>query len=116
MRYKKEISHLMKICKFIESKKAEDVQLFNLKERNFIFEYSIAATCLNKRHLHSMSGDIEEFLGTQSIAVHHIEGNENSGWMIIDCFDFVINLFTREERERLSYDTLFDDPKREIKA
>lgn len=104
---KEDIKPISDLCKFIESKKGEDVTLFDLSEKQFIVDYSIAVTALNARHLYSLVGEIEKYLIENNRAIHHIEGNEASGWMIIDCYDMMINVFSKEERSRLDYDKLF---------
>ena len=46
-------------------------------------------------------------LSKNKINVHHLEGNGDSGWLIIDCYDLVINLFTNSERKRIDLDDIF---------
>ena len=104
---KEDIKPISELCKFIESKKGEDVTLFDLSEKDYIVDYSIAVTALNKRHLYALLGEIEEYLKLNNQAIHHIEGTDTSGWMIVDCYNFLVNVFVKEERDRIDYDQLF---------
>ena len=104
---KEDIKPISELCKFIEDKKGEDVTFFDLTEKEYIIDYSIAVTALNKRHLYSLVGEIEEYLKLHDFSIHHIEGTDASGWMIVDCFSFLINVFVKEERDRIDYDKLF---------
>ena len=102
-----DVKPITELCWFIESKKGEDVTLFDLSEKEYIVDYSIAVTALNKRHLYSLVGEIEEYLKLNNMAIHHIEGTDASGWMIVDCYNFLVNVFVKEERDRIDYDKLF---------
>ena len=37
----------------------------------------------------------------------HIEGYERSEWVLIDCFDFLVHVFTPDTREFYSLDRLW---------
>lgn len=102
-----DVKFITELCRFIENKKGEDVTLFDLSEKEYIVDYSIAVTALNKKHLYSLVGEVEEFLKLNNHPVHHVEGTDASGWMIVDCYNFLVNIFVKEERDRIKYDDLF---------
>lgn len=101
-----------KIKQFLTSKKCENTQYFNVSKKNLIFEQCIVSTCLNSKHLESIGDELYEFLESNKLNVHHIEGNGDSGWVIVDCYDLVINLFTEKERERINLDEILKTNKK----
>jgi len=40
------------------------------------------------------------------MSINHVEGKPETGWILIDAHHVIINLFTKEERERISLDEL----------
>lgn len=96
-----------KIKAFLSDKKCEDITYYNVSKKNLIFEQCIIANCLNPKHLEAIGDEMYEFLSKNKINVHHLEGNGDSGWLIIDCYDLVINLFTNSEHKRIDMDDIF---------
>lgn len=109
--YQEDLKTISSIARFIESKKGENVTLYDYTERELkIADYQIVATALNNRHLSALADETEKFLKENNHYIHHIEGNDRSGWIIIDCGNLIIHLFTEQERNRLDYDHIYLKP------
>ncbi len=96
------------IIKYLESKKCYNIDYYDLKNKNFIFDQCVVATCLNARHLNSIKDELEDFLSQKKVSIHHVEGKNESGWIIIDCNEIIFHLFTEDERNRIKLDELFN--------
>ena len=94
------------VKKVLEEHKAEDVSVIDVKERTPFAEYYVLATAGNIRQLNALCEIVEEELSKKKIAINHIEGTPESGWMLIDAYHVIINVFSREERERVSLDQI----------
>ena len=49
---------------------------------------------------------IEDEFAKKKISINHIEGTPESGWMLIDAHHVIINIFSKEERERISLEKI----------
>jgi len=94
------------VKKVLEEHKAEDVSVIDVKERTPFAEYYVLATAGNIRQLNALCEIVEEELSKKKISINHIEGTPESGWMLIDAYHVIINVFSREERERVSLDQI----------
>ena len=88
----------------LEDHKAEDIQIIDVKERTPFADYYVLATSNNIRQLNALTELIEEELEKVKHPVGHIEGTPESGWMLVDAHHVIINIFSKEERERVSLD------------
>lgn len=92
--------------KVLEDHKAEDVVVIDVKEKTPFADYYVLATATNNRQLNALAEIVEDELEKAKFPVGHIEGKPESGWILIDAHHVIINIFSREERERISLDEL----------
>ena len=96
------------VKKTLEEHKAEDIVVIDVRERTPFAEYYVLASANNLRQIRALSELVEEALAKKKIAVSHIEGTPESGWMLIDAYHVIINIFSKEERERISLDQILN--------
>lgn len=94
------------VKKVLEDHKAEDIKIIDVKEKTPFADYYILATAGNIRQLNALTEIIEDELAKKKIDIGHIEGKPETGWMLIDAHHVIINVFSKEERERISLDEL----------
>lgn len=94
------------VKKTLEEHKAEDIVVLDVKEKTPFAEYYVLASANNNRQMNALAELVEEELSKKKIAINHIEGTPESGWILIDAFHVIINIFSKEERERISLDKL----------
>lgn len=82
----------------LEEKAAEDVTVLDIEQISTIADYFIIATGQNARHLDALKDAMEEVLETNGCEIKQIEGKGSSGWILMDCRDFVIHLFDASNR------------------
>ena len=82
----------------LEEKKAEDVTVLDIAQVSTIADYFNIATGANARHLDAMRDTVEEVIEKNGGEIRQIEGKGVSGWILIDCRDFVIHLFDASNR------------------
>lgn len=96
------------VKKVLEDHKAEDIKIIDVKEKTPFADYYILATAGNIRQLNALTEIIEDELAKKKIDIGHIEGKPETGWMLIDAHHVIINVFSKEERERISLDELLN--------
>lgn len=94
------------IIKAIEDKKAENIRFYDVKGVNPLCDSIIICTALNERNLYGVEDAVEEAANKLNIKINHIEGINDSKWIIVDLFDIVVHILTEDERARLDLDEI----------
>lgn len=87
-----------RIVKILDEKKAEGIEVFDMREKDYFVKYVIIATTMGERHAYSLTDDLklglkpfnEEFLGIES----------SPEWVVIDLGDMLIHLLSPEHRAK----------------
>lgn len=90
--------------KVLDEHKAEDIAVIDVKDKTPFADYYVLATAMNNRQINALKDAIEEEFAKKKFAINHIEGTPESGWLSIDAYHVIINIFSKEERERISLD------------
>ena len=94
------INNLSKICNLslIESK-AVDLLSLDVKDISSFADEIILATATSNRHAVSVSEKLVDCLKENKFNIIGVEGETDSGWILVDCGDVVINIMRQEERD-----------------
>jgi len=84
----------------LESVKAKDIKVFDLKGISPFYDYFIVATA-NDRQSNAAINYINKVLGEHEIK--HSEGKGGS-WLLIDCFDVIVHIFDETARQFYQFD------------
>ncbi len=99
------------IVSILDSKKAEDIQTFDMRGQDYFVEQVVIATTLGERHGSSLLIDLKKGLNDESFL--HIE-DENE-WIVIDLGDILIHLMTPEYRKRYNIEEFLSQRNEEMK-
>jgi ribosome-associated protein len=95
----------------------DDVIVYDVRDRTPYVSYYIVASASNDRRLQALTATAQTSLYDNYHDVDHIEGKNDSKWILIDAKDIVVQLFTKEERGRVRFDELYlDCPHKIVKA
>ncbi len=94
------------ILKTLDDKKAEAVEVIDVSSLTPLCETYVIATADNIRKLNAIKENIVEAIEKSGESIHHVEGREDSGWVLIDAFHIVVHIFSPEQRERIDLDGL----------
>jgi len=91
---------LSKLCSnSLNESKAENILFLNVKNISSFTDEIIIATANSNRHATSVSEKLVSHLKKNNINIIGIEGEEDSGWMLVDCGDVVINIMKQDQRD-----------------
>ena len=93
----------------LDSKKAEDIIIFDIAEKSSIADYLILATGLNERSVGALIDEVEDRLAQEGLLVKSIEGKKESGWILMDYGDIIVNVLTAEKRDRYNIEKVWTD-------
>jgi len=96
------------IKKVLNDHKAEDIVVIDVKERTPFADYYVLASGTNIRQIGALADIVEEELEKKNYPVKHIEGRPESGWVLVDAYNVIINIFSKSERERISLEELLN--------
>ncbi len=96
-----------KIVDLLTERQAEDVVLLDIRDIASFTDYFVIATAQNQRHLRALVDAISTDLARAGIKASHIEGNDDSGWVLVDFGDVIAHLFTPEQRAFYKLESLW---------
>ena len=111
------ISNLKKIVlKTLDSNKALDIVLIDLKNKSSMADYLIVASGTSSRHMQALSEIILEKFKSNGISNCKIEGNKSNDWKLIDGIDVVVHIFNPEKRKFYDLEKMWSEliPKEKI--
>lgn len=85
----------------------EDVIVYDVSKITPFVTYYIVCSASNDRRLNSLVSVAKETIYDNFKTLDHTEGDKNSKWILLDCKDTIIQLFTKEERNRVQFDNIY---------
>lgn len=99
---------LSKLCSHsLDESKAENILSLDVKNVSSFTDEIIIATANSNRHASSVSNNLITHLKKNGINIIGVEGEIDSGWMLIDCGDVVINIMKKEQRDFYDLESLW---------
>ncbi|MGA1205690.1 MAG: ribosome silencing factor [Opitutales bacterium] len=93
----------------LDQKKAEQLRVLYVGEISSITDYFIIATGTSNPHLKALGqavlGSLEE-TGQDAVVTG---AGDQSGWVVVDAFEFMVHLFTEETRSFFNLEGLWKD-------
>lgn len=99
----------LKAGKILSDRKAEDILLIDIGERSGFADYFVIATGTSERQLENLIDYVEDGLAEDGVLVKNIEGRKNSGWVLMDFGDVIVNLFSPEMRTKYNIEKVWAD-------
>ena len=91
---------LSKLCSnSLSESKAENILSLDVKSISSFTDEIIIATANSNRHAKSVSEKLVDKLKQDKIHIIGVDGQVESGWILVDCGSIVINIMKKEERE-----------------
>ena len=88
-----------------------DITLLDTRGVCSFADYFVLCSGDSQRQLKAIHQEIEHALKREGILPHHHEGTVDSGWLLIDFGDVIVNIFALAEREFYQLDELWNQSK-----
>jgi len=98
--------------KAAEDKKAQDILALDISKIASFANYFLFCTGDSSRQMQAIADEIQKRLKKSGIQSSHIEGYQNSEWILMDYFDLVIHIFSKEARAFYDLERLWRDGKK----
>lgn len=104
------------IIEAIQEKKGHGLIKIDLKNlKNNLCDYFIICDGESNTQVNALAENIEKQTYLQlKTQPHHIEGRENSQWILLDFFSVIVHVFQKEYRNFYKLEDLWSDGKLEI--
>jgi ribosome-associated protein len=96
-------------CEALLDKKAEDLKLLYFGDKSPLTDCFIIATGTSNPHLKALRNNLEVVLKENKIETLSKDRFHTGGWLVLDAIDFVIHLFSKEQRENYALEHLWKD-------
>lgn len=97
------------IAKAISDKKAQDIILINISEKSSFADYFVNATAGSERQLGTLANEVQDKMAELGFIPKSSEGRPDTGWILVDGGDVIVNIFTRDVRDHYSLDKIWSD-------
>jgi ribosome-associated protein len=98
--------------KAADDKKAQDILALDISKIASFASYFLFCTGDSSRQMQAIADEIQKRLKKSGIQSSHIEGYSNSEWILMDYFDLVIHIFSKEARAFYDLERLWRDGKK----
>ncbi|GAB2024899.1 ribosome silencing factor [Lactovum odontotermitis] len=98
------------IVRAADDKKAMDIVALDVSQVSGIADYFVIMEGMNSRQLGAIVDSIDEAAHKAGIEVGgKIEGQPDSGWVLMDLGDIIVSVFDRDTRLRFNLEKLWND-------
>ncbi|CBG40445.1 ribosome silencing factor [Helicobacter mustelae] len=89
------------IIEILGSKKAEDIECIDVREKDYIVDYVIIATSMAGRHTYALLDLLKTELKPRGEHFYSVD-EESEDWIVVDLGDIMIHLFTQNHRKKFN--------------
>ncbi|GAB6183744.1 ribosome silencing factor [Thermodesulfovibrio hydrogeniphilus] len=102
----------LKIAQFLDSKKAIDIKILELKDLIIITDYFVICSGESTTQVKALSEYLEEMMEKEGIKPLGIEGFSFARWILMDYGDVIVHIFLDEQRHYYDLERLWLDAPR----
>jgi nicotinate-nucleotide adenylyltransferase len=99
------------IVKILDDKKAENIQNFDMSDKDYFVEQVVIATTMGERHGISLLEDLKKGLKDESF----LQVDDDSEWIVIDLGDILIHLMSAQYRSKYNIEEFLAQREEEMK-
>ena len=104
------------VMEAIEDKKGIEPVVLDVRGLSSVTDYLVVVTGSSPPHLRALSEEIVRRLKAAGAPVRRASGVPDSGWLVMDCMDVVVHLFTPDVRKYYAIEELWNDAPRPVSA
>jgi len=99
-------NRIEKITQSLDTHKAEAIEVFDLRDKEYFVDYAIIASSLGQKHTLALLDHLKRELKPQE-TFNYVE--ESSDWVVIDLGDILIHIMTPEYRVKYDMETFLSE-------
>ena len=95
-----------------DDKKAHDLVALDISQIASFASYFLLCTGDSSRQMQAVADEVEKRLKAIGIRPAHVEGYQNSEWILMDYLDLVVHIFSKTARAYYDLERLWRDGKK----
>jgi ribosome-associated protein len=92
-----------------DDKKASDLVILDITKIASFANFFLLCTGDSSRQMQAIADEIEKRLRVHGIRAAHVEGYQNSEWILLDYMDLVVHIFSKTARVYYDLERLWRD-------
>ena len=96
-----------RIVQFLDEKKADELEVFNLDEVEYIAKRVVIANAISSKHAAALADQLKKELKPLGEKFLHVDESED--WVVIDLGDILIHLMTSDTRQFYSMEEFLSE-------
>ena len=94
------------ITAVLDKHKAEAIEVFDLREKNYFVDYAIIASSLGPKHTLALLDHLKKDLKPEE-SFNHVD--ESGDWVVVDLGDILIHIMTPEYRVKYDMESFLSE-------
>lgn len=99
----------LRIADILADTPATNIVVLDISDVSSFADYFLICSGDNERQLRAIQSAITEGVGHAGREVRRVEGNAESGWLVVDFADVIVHIFDAEEREYYRLEQLWEE-------
>lgn len=99
-------NRIEKITEVLDTNKAEAIEVFDLRDKNYFVDYTIIASSLGTKHTTALLDHLKNGLKP---AENFNNIDESGDWVVVDLGDVLIHIMTPEYRIKYDMETFLSE-------
>ncbi len=95
-----------KITETLDKNKAEAIEVFDLRDKNYFVDYAIIASSFGQKHTTALLDHLKKALKP---AENFNNVDESGDWIVVDLGDILIHIMTPEYRVKYDMETFLSE-------
>ena len=101
------------IVKILDKHKAEAIEVFDLREKDYFVDYAVIASSLGNKHTLALLDHLKKELKPQE-EFNNVD--ESGDWVVVDLGDILIHIMTPEYRTKYDLESFLNSLSQESEA
>ena len=90
-------------------KQAYDILLLDIRDVCSFADYFVICSGESSRQIRAIYEEVEHALKKEGVLPHHVEGDIESGWLLLDFGDVIVHIFAPFERDFYQLEELWSN-------
>jgi len=103
------LEQLRACCQALDDKKASEIKVLCLKNCSTVTDYFVIATGNSEPNLRALSREVIHRLDDLQVETTHTNPTNGTGWAVVDAYDIIVHVFTKEVRQFYNLEGLWRD-------
>jgi len=103
------LEHARLCARIADDNRGKDIVLLDLRNATALVDFFVIVTAVSRRQSHAIASEIDQEMKKLGEAKLGLEGSEEGRWTLIDYGDFVVHIFSPDDRAYYALEDIWGD-------